>query len=108
MRRTTAAGRATVSRILTHFVQHPEACADVEGVARWQLIEEDVRYRLEETQRILDALVARGLLERLAPEATAPLYRLNVDRQREAERLSQERQRSRTRPAGPVVRRRKR
>jgi hypothetical protein len=73
-----------------YFVRHPEAFADVEGVARWRLIEDDVRFRLEETQRALDALVERGLLELMTPAGTAPLYRLNLANQHEAERLSRD------------------
>lgn len=63
-------------RILRYFLRHPEAFDDVEGIVRWRLAEEEVRWRLEETQRGLDALVEAGLLERKTTPGTAPLYRL--------------------------------
>ena len=90
MSRGQTPSRTTLSRILKYFVRHPEAFDDVEGLTRWRLIEDDVRLRLDETQRALDALVERGLLERTTPPGTAPLYRLNQAREREAQRLSRD------------------
>jgi Fe2+ or Zn2+ uptake regulation protein len=70
----------TEERILGYFLRHPEAFDDAEGIVRWRLAEEEVRLRLEEAQRALDALVEAGLLERTMTRSTAPLYRLKQDR----------------------------
>ncbi len=74
-------GRRAVARVLAYFASHPEACDDAEGVARWRLAEERVRVLLDDTIRALDALAARGVLERSATPGRAPLYRVAPGRQ---------------------------
>jgi hypothetical protein len=46
-----------------------------------------VQRRVDETERALRWLVANGYLERTAPAATPPLYRLKPARRDDGERL---------------------
>lgn len=74
--------------ILKHYVDHPASADSLEGVAEWLLLEEVVQRRVEETRRALHWLVEHQYLQRTADRIAAPpLYRLNVDKLDEAERL---------------------
>lgn len=75
-------------RILAYFREHPRACDDAEGMARWRLAEEVVRVRLVETQRALDALVERRLLVRRTVDGSAPVYCLAASEQGQGAGLS--------------------
>ena len=67
-----------VSRqIMTYFIRNSSAADNLEGIARWRLLEEAVHRSVDETSRALAELVDRGLLLRtLAPGGT-PIYSLN-------------------------------
>ncbi len=86
--------------ILQHYVAHPGSADSLEGIAEWLLLEEVVQRRVEETRLALRWLVAHGFLRRTAEAVAAPpLYRLNVDKVPEAERLL----RATDAPPGPPV-----
>jgi hypothetical protein len=81
---------ARAREILRHYVDHPGSTDSLEGIAEWLLLEEVVQRRIEETRQALRWLVAHGFLQRAVQSvATPPLYRLNAERLREAERLLQ-------------------
>jgi hypothetical protein len=75
-----------VKRVLSYFMRNPQAADDLEGIARWRLLDELIRSRVEETRHALAWLVARGfLLERVA--GADPVFTLNPEKIDEARRL---------------------
>jgi hypothetical protein len=72
-------GDEAMQSVLSYFVHNPEAADDVEGIARWRLLEETIAHTIDQTQRALRRLVAEGhLVERTAP-GMKPIYRLNPE-----------------------------
>jgi hypothetical protein len=67
-----------VTEVLTYFVRHPHAADDLEGVARWRLLETAVRTRVQETHDALQWLVGRGFLERVTTPGSITVFRLNT------------------------------
>jgi hypothetical protein len=74
-------GECQITReVLAYFVRNPLAADSLEGVARWRLMDEVIRRRLEETEVALNWLVAKGyLVSSVVPGGTAT-FRLNGDR----------------------------
>lgn len=73
--------------ILRYFLQHPEAVADLEGVARWRLLEETVHRRLEETEEALGWLIHHRYLLQESTTTSGRLFRLNPHMTTAAESL---------------------
>jgi hypothetical protein len=63
--------------ILSYFLRNPEAADDLEGVARWRLLNETIYRSVEETKNALEWLVKQGFLLKAAKGSTATMYRLN-------------------------------
>ena len=78
---------AVVRQVLRYFVRHPQAADDLEGIARWRLVEEEIFMRVEETQRALAWLVDRRLLCRTDASGVSPVFTLNRERLDEAHAL---------------------
>jgi hypothetical protein len=76
-----------VREILKHFTEHPLTAESLEGLAGWRLLEEMVQRRVKETDEALRWLVSNEYLHRSARGAAPPMYRLNLDRRADAERL---------------------
>jgi hypothetical protein len=62
--------------ILSYFLRNPRAADDLEGVARWRLLNETIDRSVEETQNALEWLVKEGFLVKAA-RASTTMYRLN-------------------------------
>jgi hypothetical protein len=73
--------------ILEHYLANPETADSLEGIAEWRLLEEFVGRRVRDTQAAVNWLVACGYLDRRAPMASPPVYRLNESRRGDADRL---------------------
>ncbi len=73
-----------VQHVLTYFLRHPQAADSVEGVTRWRLLESRVDRGIDETDRALDWLVARGFLVKRSAHGSQWIYSLNVERADEA------------------------
>jgi hypothetical protein len=54
--------REMAREILRYFVRNPQAADSLEGVARWRLMDEVIRRKLDETEAALKWLVAQGYL----------------------------------------------
>jgi hypothetical protein len=67
-----------VTEVLAYFVRHPHAADDLEGVARWRLLETAVRARVQETHDALEWLVGRGFLDRVTTSGSTTVFRLNT------------------------------
>jgi hypothetical protein len=70
--------------ILNYFMRNPQAADTLEGVARWRLMDEVIRRRLDETGTVLEALVARGYLTRSVSPGGIATFSLNQERVSEA------------------------
>jgi hypothetical protein len=69
---------AKVSKeILSYFLRNPHAADDLEGVARWRLLNETIDRSVEETRTALEWLVKQGFLLKAARPSTTTMYRLN-------------------------------
>jgi hypothetical protein len=66
--------------ILRYFLRNPEAVDSLEGIARWRLMDEVIRRKLDETEAGLEWLVAREyLVSSMSPGGVA-IFRLNAER----------------------------
>ena len=75
------------SEILNYFVRNPHAADSLEGVARWRLMDEVIRRKLDETEAALEWLVAQGYLTTsISPGGTAT-FSLNPERAGEARKF---------------------
>jgi hypothetical protein len=64
--------REMAREILRYFVRNPQAVDSLEGVARWRLMDEVIRRKLDETEAALKWLVAEGYLTTsISPGGTA-------------------------------------
>jgi len=77
--------------VLAYFARNPQAADSLEGIARWRLLEETIRERVEEIERALSWLVAEGFLQQEAAAGAAPVFRLNRARAADAARLLSDR-----------------
>jgi hypothetical protein len=79
--------REMAREILRYFVRNPQATDSLEGVARWRLMDELIRRKLDETAAALEWLVAQGYLRSsISPGGTAT-FRLNAERVEESRRF---------------------
>ena len=71
-------------QILNYFLRNRDAADSLEGVARWRLLEEQIQRSLQQTDAALKWLVAKGYLEEIKPAGSVPLFRMAPNRQAEA------------------------
>lgn len=76
--------------VLRYFLRNPHASDDVEGIARWRLLDQVVRDAVEDTTRALELLVARGFIKRVAIAGPRYLFSLDPEKRDAAERFLQE------------------
>jgi hypothetical protein len=72
--------------ILGYFLRNPKAVDNLEGVARWRLLDETVHQHVDKTSEALRWLVQRGLLREI-PTAVGPIFGLNPDKCVEAKQF---------------------
>jgi hypothetical protein len=63
--------------ILNYFMRNPRAADNLEGIARWRLLDEVIRLRVEETRRALAWLVEQGFLIETVSRSSDPIFALN-------------------------------
>jgi hypothetical protein len=71
--------------ILEYFVRNPQAADSLEGIARWRLLDEVIRRRVEETHRALAWLVRQNFLSQTTVTGAEPIFSLNTGKRAEAE-----------------------
>ena len=71
--------------ILSYFLRNPQAADDLEGVARWRLLNQTVHRDVEETSRALDWLVHHGFLGRVSRTGSGTIFRLRSEHRDAAE-----------------------
>ena len=79
------ADEAGVREVLNYFLRNPQAADSLEGIARWRLLEEAVRRKVDETQRALAWLVSCDFLTVTVVAGAEPIFCLNPDKLAEAE-----------------------
>lgn len=70
--------------VLSYFLHHPEAADDLEGIARWRLLQQSIERSVEETNLALEWLAEKGYLVK-TPTAAGAIYRLNMGNRTGAE-----------------------
>jgi len=76
----------TTKSILKFFLQSPGQVESLAGIARWRLLEEEVRRSVKRTEEVLQWLVAKGFLLR-AVVGSRQVYKLNPEKREEATEL---------------------
>jgi hypothetical protein len=67
-------------KVLGYFVRNPHAIDNLEGIARWRLLQERIHRTVQDTESALAWLVKEGYLREEANPGGEPLYRLNTAR----------------------------
>jgi hypothetical protein len=70
--------------VLSYFVRNPQAADTLEGIARWRLLDELARRKVDETAAAVKWLVAHGYLLEISSSASAAIYRVNEPKLAEA------------------------
>jgi hypothetical protein len=73
--------------VLEYFLRNPEASDNLEGIARWRVLEQIVRYAVSDTQKALDYLVASGYLKQTPIAGCDSNFSLNLANREAAERF---------------------
>jgi hypothetical protein len=81
--------------ILRCFIRNTGMADDLEGIARWRLLEEAIYHRVDETAQALEWLVEHDLLRRDSTTASGTLFRLDDEARHRAETFLQEGQHER-------------
>ena len=63
---------------------------DLEGIARWRLLEEAIYHRVDETAHALEWLVEHELLRQDSTKASGTLFRLDDEARQRAEAFLRE------------------
>jgi hypothetical protein len=68
-----------VRDVLNYFLRNPQAVDSLEGIARWRLLDEVVRRKVEETRKALEWLVRQKYLSKTMVAGGDPVFSLNPD-----------------------------
>ena len=71
--------------ILSYFLRNPQAADDLEGIARWRLLNQTIFRDVEETSQALDWLVQHGFLGRVSRTGSGNIFQLRPEHRAEAE-----------------------
>lgn len=63
--------------ILTYLARNPTAEDTVDGILEWWLVNEEIRYRLQEAEAALAELTDRGVITRTVGEDSRVRYRIS-------------------------------
>lgn len=66
--------------ILAYLVEHPEAQDTLDGITRWWLLEQKIKYKTEMIQEALEELENSGLICLRKIENSRTGYRINQER----------------------------
>lgn len=67
----------TARDILSYLLKHTKAEDSIEGIVSWWLLEQSIKRRTQEVQKILDELVREGLILARESKDSRISYRLN-------------------------------
>lgn len=69
--------------ILAYLTSNPNAQDSLEGIARWWILSQKIRYYIEEVETVLDKLAADGFVTVVTEADSKVLYRLNSGRDKD-------------------------
>jgi hypothetical protein len=87
VQRLTRSETDVARQILAYFLRNPRAADSAEGVARWRVMDEQIRTSVRETFAALQWLVAKGYLEESSSRSSETIFRLHAARSGEAHKL---------------------
>ena len=73
--------------ILAYLAEHPEAQDTLDGIVRWWLLEQKIKYQTNLVRDVLAELVSKGLLVEYTTRDSLIHYRTNDARREEISRL---------------------
>ena len=76
-----------VKEVLNYFLRNAQAADSLEGIARWRLLDNVVRRKVEETRWALEWLVKRKFLSKTMVAGGETVFSLNQENVPEAEAL---------------------
>lgn len=76
--------------ILRYFLRNEDAADDLEGIARWRLLEEAVYRRVDDAAQAVEWLVAHGLLHADVTASGGRIFSLEGSNRQRAEELVQQ------------------
>ena len=88
VQRLTRSETNVARQILAYFLRNPCAADSAEGVARWRVMDEQVRGSVRETFVALKWLVAKGYLQESSSRTSGSIFRLHADRCDEARKVA--------------------
>lgn len=71
--------------ILAYFLRNPQCADDLHGITRWRLLDQMIHHALHDTRNALDLLVKEGYLTKESITGADPIFRLNTERQTDAQ-----------------------
>lgn len=71
--------------ILAYFLRNPQCADDLHGITRWRLLDQMIHHALHDTRDALELLVKEGYLTKESITGADPIFRLNTDRQSDAQ-----------------------
>lgn len=74
-------------QVLAYFVHNPSAADNAEGIARWRIMDEKIRFTVAETFAVLRWLVAEGYLDEVSTRGAGRIFRLKTERIDDAREL---------------------
>jgi hypothetical protein len=75
--------QSLMDAVIAYLAECPDAMDTKAGVTEWWVMRQEVRTRVDAVSRVLEKLVAAGLLEHVGTGKGA-MYRLRKDRPRDA------------------------
>jgi len=72
--------RLIAQYILSYLQGNPKANDTIEGIVEWWILQERIKYRTQDVQKVVDALVAEKLLVAYASKDQKDHYRINSEK----------------------------
>lgn len=63
--------------ILAYLSEHPDASDTLQGIVEWWLLEQEIKSRINQVERALSELVAKGLVLESKGKESQTRYRIN-------------------------------
>jgi metal-responsive CopG/Arc/MetJ family transcriptional regulator len=76
--------------ILSYLVENTSAEDTIDGIVEWWLLQEKIKHRMKEVQKVLDELVVESLIVVRKSKDSKIRYRINKGKMREIQALLKE------------------
>jgi hypothetical protein len=85
---------AIAGDILAYLSAHPNAQDTLQGITEWWLLEQEIKSRIDQVERVLERLVAKGLLIKRTGKDNQTRYQINSGKSLEIDSLLSARRRA--------------